>query len=100
MPNDVKPYQIPFFPFRIQASETATGNWRTERPELLLECEESRTKLYRLWPLMSFRTEATDIDLMAGFRKGGWLRFIVFSSFDNRPGNREAFVSPPFQEVE
>jgi hypothetical protein len=97
IPNDVQPHELPFYPFRIQVSTTATGRWRTVRPDLRLDCEPDRVERRTIWPLRSFATERISPAETGGFRERDWVRFAVYTTFDNRPGKRRVLVSLPFQ---
>jgi len=97
IPNDVQPHEIPFYPFRIERRGAASGAWRIVRPELTLECETSKTQRRIIWPFRSFTTETITPAATGGFQVRDWVRFVIYSSFDNHPGKRRVFVSPPFQ---
>ena len=96
-PNDVQPHEVPFYPFRIQVSNTATGDWRTVSPDLRLNCGADRMARQTIWPMRSFATDPISPAQTGGFRQGDWVRFVVYFTFDDRPGKRRVLASPPFQ---
>jgi hypothetical protein len=47
--------------------------------------------------MRSFATERMIIAQTGGFRQGDWVRFVAYSTFDDRPSKRRVLASPPFQ---
>jgi hypothetical protein len=95
---DVAPYEFPVAAFRLERSRDGR-DWRASR-EGLSRCEAGRLKIVTVGPLMSVATARGAFAKTTGVRKDDWIRFVVFSSFDQSAGNRREFVSPPYQLTE
>src|ERR1700690_52973 len=94
--GDVASKELPFAAFRVEASRDGR-TWRDLEFQDGLNCGERRQFEKAIRPLESFTSLRGPWSMMAGIREDGWIRFIVYSSFDQTHGIRREFVSPPFQ---
>ena len=97
--DDVYPYELPFAAFRVEASEDGRA-WRRLSFKVGLNCGERRQFEEAIHPLESFRSLRGAWGGSDGTKKGDWIRFIVYPSFEERPGIRREFITPPFRLTE
>lgn len=99
-PNDVKPHEIPVYPFRIEKFDSSSGKWEVwplfHRPL----CLNLPIRSKWIWPLESYSTIAAPVAASDWFHKGDWIRFVALSKCDKPTEFQREVASPPFQLTE
>jgi hypothetical protein len=96
-PNDVRPHEIPVYPFRIERLNKAGGGWEAWMPSRLPACVNLPIKSKVIWPLTSYSSVRAPVAAIAWFRKGDWIRFVGLSKVDKPDESWREAVSLPFQ---
>ena len=98
--NDVKPHEIPVYPFRIERLDKAGEKWETWPLSRLRMCLSLAIKTKTIWPLQSYSSVPVSVAAITWFHKGDWIRFVALSKCDKPAESHREFISLPFQLTE
>jgi len=96
-PNDVRPHEIPVYPFRIEKLNNTDKQWVAWMPSRLPACLNLPVKSKIIWPVNSYSSMRVPVAAIAWFRKGDWIRFVGMSKVDKPDQLKREIISVPFQ---